>query len=105
MTDCHMPAQTAEGGLVVNVRHQPRSLMSLDCAAVRDAKAPAKAVEKGEYWIARTFEGQNAANSLQKRPAGLYLMKLIRFFIGKQKPTVRRGCRASMRAPSRPDSS
>ena len=44
MTDCHMPAQTAKRGLVVNGRHQPRPLMSLNCSGVRDAKAPAKAV-------------------------------------------------------------
>jgi hypothetical protein len=76
MTDCHMPAQTAEGGLVVKGRHQSRPLMSLNCSGVRDAKAPAKAVEKGGYGIGRTFDGQNAANSQQKRPAGLYLVEV-----------------------------
>ena len=72
MTDCHMPAQTAKRGLVVNGRHQPRPLMSLNCSGVRDAKAPAKAVEKGGYGIGRTFDGQNAANSQQKRPGVVF---------------------------------
>jgi hypothetical protein len=79
--------------------------MSLNCSGVRDAKAPAKAVEKGGYGIGRTFDGQNAANSQQRRPAGLYLVKLIRFLYCKQKVnSVRRGCPASMQAASRPDS-